>query len=339
MRPEPSAAEVLLGLALPLGLASLAMVHAMVKWSGYLLAVPADPAAAGRKRAWGIAYGVLWLVIIATLVRFMWRVDGRLTAKNLGMLALVGGGFWAVHGLIVWFARALARADARAAAAAPPDGGAPGETEEEEAAADEDETVAAEAPPAPAAPRGSWRDRLGTVGMLLFVLGVIVLGELSPLMQALDAAVARQEAAWLAGTIALAAVGFLFLMGGAIDMVLTQGKPLSRREIEAMARIQREVAIRPGTLGNVAYRIRGAAVGSQAAGQVSFTEMKAAWRTGLWRHSRRWQRVFAMAFGGLGLCLGAFGIPFVLGTAGVKTLVLVVWGFVLVQVVRGFRRA
>src|SRR5262245_55543264 len=55
----------LIGLIVGLAVASLAMVHAMIKWTGYLFATSSDPAEAGRRRRWGFVYGALWLVIIA----------------------------------------------------------------------------------------------------------------------------------------------------------------------------------------------------------------------------------------------------------------------------------
>jgi hypothetical protein len=323
----------LIGLIVGLAVASLAMIHAMIKWTGYLFAPSSDPAVGGRRRRWGIVYGALWLVIIALFLRLLQR-DGRLRWGDVGMLALVAGSFWAVQGLIVWLGRVIERANARAAAAAQRDDGPEAEGEEPEETGQPGETAAAAA-----APPRPWRDRLQSGLTLLIVLGVIALGELSPLMRALDDAVAQHEAAWLAGTIGLAVTGFVFLMGGAIDMVVSRGTPMSRTEIEAMAQIHREVAMRGGRWSKTVYRTRGTAMGAQAEGQASFAEIKAAWRTGAWRQSRRFRRIFAMAIGALGLLLGGFGIPFVLGTAGIKLLVLAAWGFVLFQLVRGFRRA
>ncbi|MGH7265458.1 MAG: hypothetical protein ACREMB_11475 [Candidatus Rokuibacteriota bacterium] len=49
--------------------------------------------------------------------------------------------------------------------------------------------------------------------------------------------------------------------------------------------------------------------------------------------------IFLMGAGALLGLLGFFGIPFLLGGPGMKLLVLAVWGLVLVQLERGFRRA
>lgn len=156
--------------------------------------------------------------------------------------------------------------------------------------------------PGPGALRGAIRRAL----LLAGVLGLVVLGELSPAMRALERVIAAHETPLLAATIGLAALGFVLLMGGALHMVLTAGPPMTPREAED---------------------------------QASFREVKAAWRDGAWRRSPRWRRLFLMGAGGLLMFVGIFGIFFVTGPVGVKLVVLAVWLYAAVQTVRGFRRA
>jgi hypothetical protein len=171
------------------------------------------------------------------------------------------------------------------------------------------------------------------------VFAVLVIGEASPPLHALERTLAPHRSALLAGVIGLSALGFACLMGGAIHMALRGGQPMRHAEIEAMARRGRDAAAAPYAYRRSTYRIRGRAVGTGSEDTVSFAEVKAAWRAGAWRVSARWRRIFLMAAGALLMLVGMFGVPFVLGGPGMKLLVLAVWGLVLVQLVRGFRRA
>jgi hypothetical protein len=134
---------------------------------------------------------------------------------------------------------------------------------------------------------------------LTVAFGLIVLGELSVSMRALHDAIAARESVWLAGAITLASLGFTLLMAGAIHL----------------------------------------AVRGRGEDSASLAEVKAAWRSGAWRRSGRFRRMFAMITGALLMVVGVFGIPFVLGTPGIKMLIAAAWAYVAFQVVRGFRRA
>jgi hypothetical protein len=256
------------------------MVYAMVQWSRALLT-------GGGGRAWAAAYAGAWLLILALSVRFLAQHAG-LTAGNLAVLGLVAVGWWVLHGLLVAFGRALGRAEAR--------GRAPVEEEPDEV------EPPSESRPAPPGPPTLLRRLGGWVVSLAVVFGLLILGELSPPMQALDRTIAARETRWLVGAIGLASLGFVLLMGGAIHLAL-RGTP------------------------------------RRGGGSASLAEMKAAWRTGAWRRSPRGRRVFAMAAGALLMVVGVFGIPFVLGSAGIKLLVAAAWAYVAFQLVRGFRRA
>ena len=71
----------------------------------------------------------------------------------------------------------------------------------------------------------------------------------------------------------------------------------------------------------------------------SFASVKQAWRLRSWRYHRRWRLLFAMMLGAMLLFFGLFGLMFMLGSAGVKLLFLLVMLYVLFQSLRGFSRA
>jgi hypothetical protein len=309
---------------------SLFMVHAMVQWSRALLDPEPSPARGRRRWRWGAVYGGAWAALIALGVGLATLDGGRPTRGDAALLVLVVGGYWGMHALLLWFARAIARANRRAAAARP----APADDEPEP----EPEPGPAARPPVRARP-GPLRRAAGWVGTLAVVLAVLALGEASPPLHALERALASHRGALLAVVIGLSAAGLACLMGGAIHMALRGGTPLGHAEVEAMARRRRDAAALPYAYRRSTYRIRGRAVGAGAEETVSFAEVKAAWRAGAWRVSARWRRILLMAAGALLMLVGMFGIPFVLGGPGMKLLVLAVWGYVLVQLVRGFRRA
>jgi hypothetical protein len=329
----PATGDVLLVLV-PLAVALLAMVHAMVRWSHALL----DPRV-GPRRGWGVAYAALWAVILALFVRLFHVLEGRVTARNLGALGLVAGAFWAVQALIVWLGRAMARAQARDAAAAarlpePDEAGDAGE------ALEEPEAAPAAVPPPEAAARRSRLAAVGRVlrpaGMLASALVVIAIGEALPAMQALEVFMAEHRAVMLTATLGPAVLGWLLLMGGAIRMALGGGEPMSPRQVAEMhARLRRT----PGAAGRAAHRVLGKALGKQAADEASFSEVKAAWRARAWRYSPRWRVLFAMGLGGLLMLVGGFGAVVVLATPGIKLLFGGALVYALVQLARGFGRA
>jgi hypothetical protein len=336
MSGAPGTAELLLAFVLPLAVVSLVMVYAMVQWSETLLDLEPPPPGWSRRRRWGAAYVGCWLVILLLFARFLGSAEGGFTARNLGMLALVVGGWWGLHALIIAFGRAIGRANARAAAGPP----APaGEEEESEAPG----PAAPEAPSAlstgAAGTPGGVRQALGWGASVAVALLAITLGELSPAMKALEDVMARHQPPLLAVAIGMAALGFVLFMGGLIHLMLTGGQPMTHVEVEEMARQSRDLSARPYVWRRSTYRIRGRTVGAQAEDAASFSEIKAAWRSGAWRRSRRWRRMFVILTGGLLMTFGIFGIPFVVGPAGIKLVVGAAMVYVLVQLVRGFWRA
>lgn len=344
--PLPPGAWVPLVVAVVL---SLLMVVAMVEWSKALLfsAPSADSeAVARRRRLWGGAYFVLWAGIILAFVRFIQSTGGPVSTHNTVVLCVAVGGWWAVHAAIIWFGRALQKAAARQA---PPENDFE-EGEFEEAVADESESTetdtpasrpqpeAAPAPPAPPA-RSRSGDTLRLIRNIGIVLAVIaVVNAITPLKDA-GRAVDERRGVLLAVTISMAVVGTLLLVAGGVRLVLRRGEPMTREEIEAQTRNARAVAAGPAVYRKSAHRHFGPVVGMKADNEVSFAEMKEAWRDRAWRYSPRWRTIFLMAAGALLMSLGIAGVVFTVAPAGIKVIVVAVVAYATVRTISGFRRA
>ncbi|MBI2469355.1 MAG: hypothetical protein HYV62_16305 [Candidatus Rokubacteria bacterium] len=335
---EPTPAE-LLSVFVPLGVAALAMVYAMVQWSTAMLGAE-PPTTSRRTWLWGAVYVGLWVVLVALFLRLFLLADGGLRRGAVGWLALFVGGWGALHGLILWFGRALQRAQVRGVAAA-----REAEAEAEiEPATDEAEPEAEEVEPPVARRRARrkvprlLRRAMGWAVMIALVLVAMVLGELPPL-KALEAWMEPRETPLLAVVGTLAGLGFVLMMGGVIHLLLTAGQPMSHAEAEDLSRRTRDAAARPYTWRASTYRVRGKTVGAQAEGEASFAEIKAAWRAGtLWR-TRRLRRIAVTGAGALLMMTGLFGIFVVVGPAWVKVLAGGAVVFALTMIVRGFRQA
>lgn len=336
MTPRELTPAELLSVLIPLAVAALAMVFAMVQWSTALLEAE-PPATSRRKWLWGAVYAGLWAVLVALFLRLFLLLEGRLRPGAVGVLALAVAGWWAFNGLFIWFGRALQRAQARAGAAArAPE--AEGDVAEPEAAAEEapeppvGRRRARKKPPRLVRRAVSW----GIMIALVFV--AMVLGELPPL-KALEAWMEPRETPLLVVVGSVAALGFVLLMGGVIHLVLTAGQPMSHAEAEEFARRTRDAAAGPAAARRSAYLIRGKTLGTRGSIEVSFSEVKEAWRAGAWRWSLRWRQVFVMFTGGLLLTFGLFALFLVAGPAWVKLLVGAAMAYAAVMLVRGFRRA
>lgn len=147
------------------------------------------------------------------------------------------------------------------------------------------------------------RKWLAVVRNVATALAVIVVGELIPPLRELEPYFAAHRATWITATAVLSAAGVALLVGGGLHMALTAGSP--------------------------------AGAGDQA----TFAEVKAAWRSGAWRRSVRWRRLFAMAAGAALLLFGLFGLCFVVGPPGVKLLAALAVAYAVARTVLGWMRA
>jgi hypothetical protein len=289
-----------------------------------------------------------------------------LTGRTVGLLLFVALAWFGFNAGWIALARALLRANARSAGLADPftPGGiaglpaaagrsepwaSPAEghagepeagrwTEEAGEGVGSTEAAAAAGREAPA-PRPRWKRALSTAAWGAGAILVLAAGEALPPLQDLAGFMTLHRAWFLGPAIAAAALGFVLLVGGGVAMALASGQPMSRREIEQMERLRREAAAGPAVARVSAYKSWGPAVGAQGSDEVSFREMKLAWRGRAWRASRRWRRLFAMTAGGALLFFGLFGVCFVLAPAGLKLLIGLAVVYAVVQTARGFSRA
>ena len=183
--------------------------------------------------------------------------------------------------------------------------------------------AAATEAPVVVAPKGSdlrarLRNALRTALNVLLILAVIGIGEALPPLHRLHAWTQAHRQPLLAVTISLIAVGFVLLLGMAIHMVLSRGKPMSKREIDGLS--ARRLTSQPALFRRSVYRSRGTAAGGQAEDSASFAEVKAAWRARAWRVSPRWRRLFAGLIGTAFLATGLFGLFIVIAPPGIKLL-------------------
>jgi len=309
---------------------SLLMVAAMVRLSRAFLARverearPGMPPGAGPDdspiRRWGSVYGLVWLALIAAFLWLMWWLEGGWSRRNLAILALVVGSYWAVHAVLLWFAAALIRANLRdaprrgppPAGSRPYGGGWSGEVAPEAgssrvAGAARASAGARRTASVPAAAPPSAADRLRSFGRLLAMLAVVfvfvAIGAAVPALREMEAWFDLHRGPLMAAAGVIAGAGWALFMGAAIHGVLTAGR------------------------------------GGSFSDTMSFREVEAAYRARAWRASRRWRRFFVMAAGAALMTVGIFGLVTVFAPAGLKLLCAAAVLYAAVQVVRGFRRA
>jgi hypothetical protein len=181
------------------------------------------------------------------------------------------------------------------------------------------------------------RGPLSTLGTLAVVLVIIVIGQLLPPMQALDAFLKDHKGlqdTLLVGTIAMTIVGTLTL---ALAQFLPEPRrpdAMSDKDIEAQS---------PPVEYRESRRMRrdrwSRENGRVFRGEASFSSAKEAWRLGSWRYDRNWRLLFVMALGALLLMLGLFGLFIVIAEPGVKFLMILVLVFALGRTAWGLARA
>jgi hypothetical protein len=182
-----------------------------------------------------------------------------------------------------------------------------------------------------------FRSFLQTLVTLVVVLFIIAVGELLPPLRAFDAYLRDHpsvEQALLFITAGLAVAGILTL---ALAQFLPAPRPpagLTRGEVEDQSP---DIEFREDTSEQ---RGRGRwSIGGGFSGEATFANTKAAWRQGAYRHDRRWRLLFVMMLGALALLLGLFGLFVVIGSPGIKFLMLIALGYTLVRSVWAFMRA
>jgi hypothetical protein len=153
---------------------------------------------------------------------------------------------------------------------------------------------------------------------------LVALGRTLAPLRALEAYLKVHQRAFLIPLGALTILGGLLFLGGAIALVLAQGAPMTRQEIEELEGRRLRAGLGgvagPAGMSWAAVRVPKLAVGAKAGDAASFAEIKQAWHARAWEVSPRWRRFFLVMLGALLLFVGLFGIAIVLAPAGGKLL-------------------
>lgn len=325
-------------IALPLlafVITSLLVVWVMVQFSRAFLARDSfSPAGSSPVARWGAAYLLAWAGLIAALLYLLERLGEPLEGKNLLLLVGIVASWFAMHTVLLWFTQAIMRANTRQSESASKAG-----------SRREDRRRAETVPPpeprrAQSAPRTrSWVSSWKLARNFLLVLLIVAIAEAIPPLRAAGDWIAARQPTLLLPAIVVAAVGFLLLMGGAIHMVLTAGRPMSRQEIERFQRQARERDMGPALWRRAVVRSGGMAIGAQADETVSFAEVKQAFRLRAWWFIPYWRRFFLMMAGTTFMLFGIFGVMIVLAPVGIKLICVFAVVYVVIQAARGLARA
>ena len=320
-----STRTLLLELALPLALVSMAMVVAMVRFSLALLDKEASPA---RRKTWGAIYLLLWVGIVATLVHFMMTADPVNGSRQAPYVLVLPLGWFALHGLMLWFGVALQRANERSEALnaqSAEDYAVESDAEE----IDDDDAQ----PDASAASTPGRAARILSMAWMPFAIAIVIAGNRWTVLRSAHAALAPYRSMIVTASIAVIAAGFIIFIG-VIFMVLSAGRPMTHAEIEDLAS---QNSGRPGYAGR--SRIYGKAVGSTASAEMSFSHFKKAWLNGHWKDNPMTETVVIMGSGTILLFLGAAGWITAAAPPGVALLFLMVFAYAVVRTINGFRAA
>lgn len=172
---------------------------------------------------------------------------------------------------------------------------------------------------------------------LALVFMAALIAELPP-MKGLWAWIHAREWPLILTTGGIGIVGFAFMMGGIMKLLLDQDESLSRTDVEDVERSVR-MAARPVTWRASSYRVWGHAVGLRGSERFTFAEMKQAWRSGaVWRESV-WKRRLITSIGALMLTVGLFGSFLVVGPPWMKILMGSLLLYVLSRLSWGLWRA
>ena len=184
---------------------------------------------------------------------------------------------------------------------------------------------------------GGGKSFLRMVATLIVVLAIIGVGELLPPMRALDAYLkehpgTEQFFLWL--TIIMSIVGILTL---ALAQFLPHPRlpaNMRREEVEAQSPPIKFREDNTRTGGRFSRTI-----GGEFSGEASFANTKEAWRRSSWRYDRRWRLLFVMMLGAICLFFGMFGLFIVVGSPGVKFLMISIILYAVVRTIWSFSRA
>jgi hypothetical protein len=180
-----------------------------------------------------------------------------------------------------------------------------------------------------------WIKMLGMAFAAIFIGAVV--SAIPPFPQWF-AMVDANQTPWLIATGSAAVLGFVLMMGGILDVVISQQKALGHTNAEDVERSAR-LAARPVAWRTSSYRVWGSAIGREGSEEFSLTTMKKAWHSGAWRRTTVWRRRYIIACGALLMTIGGFSLAFTLTPPPIKVLTGSAVLFVLFMLGRGLWRA
>jgi hypothetical protein len=172
---------------------------------------------------------------------------------------------------------------------------------------------------------------------LVLVFMTAVIAELPPVKD-LVGLITRHQEGLLVTVVAILSLGFLIFMGGILSLLMAQGEPMGRADVEDQARSV-HMASRPAAWRASAYRFRGKSAGRQGSDAFSFRELKDAWRRGLVWRDPSWRRRLVIVAGGLSMAFGLLGLFVAIGPPWLKVLVGAAMLYALARITWGFWKA
>lgn len=179
------------------------------------------------------------------------------------------------------------------------------------------------------------------VKMLLMAFAAIFVGAVVSVIPPLPAWFALLDAnqtPWLIATGSAALLGFVLMMGGIIDLLMTQDRALSHTDAEDVERSVR-LAARPVAWRTTSYRVWGQATGREGSEEFSLRAMKQAWQNGAWCRTTVWRRRYVITCGALFMTLGGLSLAFTLTPPPIKVLTGGAVLYVCFMIARGLWRA
>ena len=157
------------------------------------------------------------------------------------------------------------------------------------------------------------RSFVQTILLILAVLALAVIAEWIPPLKQLTVYLNEHPQPYKGITMGLSIVGWILFAVVIGYGLWTQGRPM--HDDEAL-RFMEQSASSP----TVYRRFKGRAKGREFHTEVSFREIKEAWRSGEWRHERDWLPIFLGLLAVTLIAYGMFGFFFVIGPPLVKLL-------------------
>lgn len=205
------------------------------------------------------AHAIAWAGLVASAI---WLTGfSTNSAKDLVFIIALLAGVGATQAAILWF-NALIKARERALA---------------RAAIEPRQSVQGKIGSSPAPTKSS--SGPGLIPTLIAVVLLAYFTQKSATINALSNAINAWQGAASTILIPLTAAGFIGFLAGTIRLVLAEGTPMTKEQIQQQS-AQTKLIGRPYWKGGFKYRIYGEAVGMQNEQQLAFTEIKAAWKSG-----------------------------------------------------------